>query len=130
MLSPSAVAVLCCDEDIMISLLSASMVGSLVLAAAAPLPRYNVEPSCRAAAKRADDPAYVSVCLRKEQEARLQIQRQWREFNSTDKAQCIPRTRVFDRGTYTELLTCLELSRALRDLRKDDGSKATGGVRR
>jgi hypothetical protein len=114
-------------EDEMISLLSATMVGALVLAAAAPLPKFNVEPSCRAAAKRAGDPSYVDVCLRKEQEAREQIQRQWREFTSGDKSQCIPRTRVFDRGTYTELLTCLELARALRDLRKND-TATTGQI--
>jgi hypothetical protein len=70
------------------------------------------------------------VCLRKEQEARQQIEQQWRQFTAGDKEQCIPRTRVFDRGTYTELLTCLELSRALRDIQKGSKPAATGQTRR
>jgi hypothetical protein len=106
------------------------MVGSLVLTASIPLPKFNVEPSCRAAAKRAGDAGYVAVCLRKEQQARQQIERQWRDFTSSDKAQCIPRTRVFDRGTYTELLTCLEIARAVRDLRNDRDSATTGQIQR
>ena len=110
----------------MISLLSATMVGGLVLAAAVSLPRFNVEPSCRAAAQRAGDASYLAVCLRKEQEARDEIERLWREFTAGDKAQCMPRSRVFDRGTYTELLTCLELARAVRDLRTDRTPMITG----
>ena len=114
----------------MIGPLSATMVGSLVLAAAAVLPRYNVEPSCRSAAQRAGDASYVAICLRKEQEARQQIERQWREFTAGDKTQCVPRSRVFERGTYTELLTCLELARALRDIRANRDSTTTGQIRK
>jgi hypothetical protein len=114
----------------LIGLLSAAtVVGSVVLAAAVPLPKFNVEPSCRAAAQRAGDASYLSVCLGKEREAREQIQRQWREFTAGDREQCIPRTRVFDRGTYTELLTCLELARALRQIQAE-GQRAVTGQRR
>ena len=114
----------------MISSLGATMIGSLVLVASAALPRYNVEPSCRAAAQRASDASYAAVCLRKEQEARQQIERQWREFNASDKSQCIPRSRVFERGTYTELLTCLEMARDLRQLRAGSEPRKTGENRK
>jgi hypothetical protein len=113
----------------MIGLVGATMVGSLVLVAAVPLPRFNVEPGCRSAAQRAGDSGYVSVCLRKEQEARQQIEKLWQEFNAADKAQCIPRTRAFERGTYTELLTCLEMARDVRRLRGDSDPLTTGQTR-
>jgi hypothetical protein len=112
----------------MISLLGATMVGGLVLTAAVPLPRFNVEPSCRSAAQRAGDTGYLSVCLRKEQEARQQIERQWGEFTAADRSKCIPRTRVFERGTYTELLTCLELSRDVRRLPAGKEPRTTGQI--
>jgi hypothetical protein len=117
-------------ENEMIGLLSATMVGSVVLAAAVPLPRLNVEPSCRAAAQRAGDPSYVQICLRKEQEARQQIEQLWREFTAGDKAQCMPRSRVFERATYTELLTCLEMARDVRRLRAGSEPRATGQIRK
>jgi hypothetical protein len=110
----------------MIGVLSATMVGSLVLVAGVSLPKFNVEPSCRAAAQRAGDPSYLAVCMGKERDAREQIERLWREFTAGDRAQCVPRSRVFERGTYTELLTCLELARALRQSQADRASKTTG----
>jgi hypothetical protein len=114
----------------MISALSASMVGSLVLAAAVPLPRLNVEPSCRAAAERAADPSYAAVCLRKEQEARNQIERQWNEFTADDRVQCVPRVTMAGRATYTELLTCLEMARDVRRLRAESAGRTTGQNRK
>jgi hypothetical protein len=118
-----------CEVDV-ISLLSATMVGSVILAAAAPLPRFNVEPSCRAAAQRAGDPSYLPICLGKERDAREQIQRQWREFTTGVREQCAPRTPVFDRRTYTELLTCLELGRALRQIQAERRRAVTGQHRK
>lgn len=114
----------------MIGLLSATMVGSLVLAAAAPLPKFNVEPSCRAAAQRAGDSSYLSICLRKEQDARQQIEQRWRDFAAGDKAQCVPRATFAGRGTYTELLTCLELARDVRQLRSRNDTTTTGQDRK
>jgi hypothetical protein len=118
------------QRGLVISLLSAAaVVSSVIFAAAVSLPQFNVEPSCRAAAQRAGDASYLPVCLGKEREAREQIQRQWREFTAGEKEQCIPRTRVFDRGTYTELLTCLELARALRQMQAE-GQRGVTGQRR
>jgi hypothetical protein len=114
----------------MIALLGASMVGGIVLAAAAVLPKFNVEPSCRAAAARAGEPAYAAVCLRKEQEAREEIMRQWPQFTGADKAQCMPAgTPSARRQTYTELLTCLEMTRDVRKLRRGSDPSSTGQIR-
>jgi hypothetical protein len=114
----------------MIALLGAGMVGGLVLAAAAPLPAFNVEPSCRAAAARAGDPAYLAVCMRKEQDARDAIDRQWPQFTGADRARCLPGTTNGRRQTYTELLTCLEMARDVRNLRREADPVTTGQVRR
>src|SRR6187455_1848567 len=115
----------------MIALLGAGMIGGIVLAAAPVLPTFNVEPSCRAAATRAGEPAYVEVCLRKEREAREAIARQWPQFTAADKAQCMPgATAGGRRQTYTELLTCLEMARDVRNLRKEADPITTGQSRR
>ena len=115
----------------MIALLGAGIVGGIVLAAAPALPALNVEPSFRAAAMRAGEPAYVEVCLRKERQAREAIVRQWPQFNAADKAQCMPGgTASARRQTYTELLTCLEMSRDVRNLRSRPDPITTGGTRR
>jgi hypothetical protein len=103
----------------MIGLLGTGMAGGIVLVAAAALPTFNVEPSCRAAAVRAAEPAYVQVCLRKEQEARETIAQQWSQFTSADRAQCMPAGASGGRRTYTDVLTCLEMARDVRNLRKE-----------
>lgn len=110
----------------MIGTLGAAVVGSVVLVAAAALPRIDVGPSCRAAAQRAADASYLPVCLRKEQDARQAIERQWREFTAGDKEQCVSRAASARRGTYTELLTCLELTRDVRLLRAASTPRTMG----
>lgn len=96
----------------MVALLGAAS----ALAAVDSGPKFDVGPSCRASAKRAVPVGDPSVCLDQERSAREQLRRGWRTFMRDDKNECVPLATLGGSPTYTELLTCLELSREARNL--------------
>lgn len=97
-------------------------------AAAADVPAYNVEPGCRAAAARSGPNADPQICISKELEAREQIKKDWTSFAASDRATCVPLSSTGGTPTYTELLTCLEMTRDARNI-PDDGTRSTTGQR-
>ena len=107
----------------------APLVASLVLLAADRPPIYNVEPSCRGAVRQGIPGADINICLRKEQDARDQLVKQWTEFTAADKSYCVPLSSLGGRPTYTELLTCLDIARAVRTLRAEQGDALKRGKR-
>ena len=108
------------------SVIGATMTAGVALAAVDGVPTFNVEPSCQAAARQASSADYVTVCRNSEQRARDQIQQQWPQLNAADKAQCVPAAMAGGTPSYTELLTCLELARDVRQLH-DKGQPTTTG---
>jgi len=109
-----------------LGLIGATMAGNAALAAVDGVPNFNVDPSCKAAAVQAASPNYVSVCRNTEQRARDEVERQWPQLNAADKAQCVPAAAVGGNPTYTELFTCLEMARDVRQLH-GQGQPATAG---
>src|SRR5688572_9224689 len=97
-------------------------------AVAQDVPRIRVEQSCRAAAKGTIglSETYES-CMRSEQEARDKLAAQWRQFPAADRQSCHSLTTTGTPGTYTELLTCLEMKREARKL--PDTSTVGRGLR-
>jgi len=90
------------------------------------VPNFNVEPSCQAAAQQAASADYVTVCRNSERRAHDEIARQWPQSTTADKAQCVPSATAGGNPTYTELLTCLEMARDIRQLH-DKGQPTTTG---
>ena len=87
-----------------------------LIAAPGGVPNLDVRPSCNGAAAAglvASDT--MQSCLSDEQNARDQLVKSWRGFNSADRAECVSTTMNFD-PSYVELLTCLEMSRDARNL--------------
>lgn len=105
--------------------ITASALSLLVLAADDPVPNINPEPSCRRAAERAKPVGDIEVCMRVERSVRDELVKRWAEFSAGDKAACIPLTTMGGTPTYTELLTCLEMTRDARLLREREGRGAT-----
>jgi hypothetical protein len=100
----------------MLPALKAIAVGSLLMAAAEGVPKINVQPSCNAAAGgiiglKQD----IQTCLQEEQNVHDQLAKEWNQFRASDRASCTRLATMSGGGTYTELLTCLEM---LRDARK------------
>jgi hypothetical protein len=106
--------------------LAALTVGShLVLAA--DVPKFNAEPSCRAAAATAVMVGRTSEnCMEDERNARSLIDKSWADYSSGDKAHCLSLLRSGGGPSYVELLSCLEMSRDARRI-AHTGSKQQGG---
>jgi hypothetical protein len=105
------------------------MIGAQVVLVA-DVPQLNVAPSCRAAAEGSlglrDS---YEACANSENTAREELRKQWDQFPSADRAGCLNMTTTGTGGTYTELLTCLEMKREARKL-PYDGSDATRALGR
>lgn len=112
--------------------ISASMMATSILAAgvmpaaADTVPKLDVEPSCSAAARQANVADYVAICRETESKARDELARQWPQLDQVDKTQCIPAPTAGGKATYTELLTCIELTRDVRQLRRKAEPTTTG----
>jgi hypothetical protein len=73
------------------------------------VPRLNVEASCRYSGDIAAD-TNVSRCLLDESGARDQLAQKWSGFPAADRSRCTRYSTRSAGGTYTDLLTCLEMS--------------------
>lgn len=103
------------------ALIPALMGTQLTIAVADPVPTFNLEPTCRAAADGVTGIKQdMAVCLDDENGARAELGKEWSEFAPGDRAMC---ARMAARGgspTYTELLVCLQMARDAHKLSRDD----------
>ena len=83
------------------------------------VPNWDVTASCRAAGsiggydqKPSDR---IKTCLASEQRTREQLTKDWSTFPAADRIGCV-KSLTFS-PTYTELLTCLEMRRDVRNSR-------------
>jgi len=90
------------------------------------MPNLDIDPSCRAAASRSTSTNYLEVCRATEQKARDELVQLWPRLTSADKSECLPLVRLGGKPTYTELLTCLEMSHDVRTMRARGGATTTG----
>ena len=103
-------------------LLSLLFLASTVAGSEIRVPFINFEMSCRAAVKASAGIAQsIDACRRSEEEARETLRKQWTSFAGPDRQSCYRLTTTGTSGTYTELLTCLEM-------RRDAGSKGRSNV--
>ena len=89
--------------------------------AADSVPSWDVTASCRAAASIAysQTPSErLTSCLASEQRTREELNKNWSTFPATDRISCV-KSLTFS-PTYTELVTCLEMR---RDVRNPSGTK-------
>ena len=61
-------------------------------------------------------------CMKAEQETRQQMIKGWSAFTADDKRHCIAEATMGGESSYTELLTCLEMARDVRELHKNANS--------
>jgi hypothetical protein len=81
------------------------------------VPKFDVTASCRGAA----DSGYIAQtsdrlqsCLDSEQRTRDTLVQSWSTFPATDRAYCVGSMGRFE-PTYTELATCLEMKRDVKN---------------
>ncbi len=76
--------------------------------ALADMPKFSVEPTCRAVAAGAAPQRQQDACLRDEKQARGVLQKQWSGFKLADRQRCAAMTETGGLPSYVELLTCLQ----------------------
>ncbi len=98
-----------------------------IAAAQGVVPTIDIGPTCRAAAKgSAGMQQDFESCQKSEQAARDALAQQWSSFLAADRGSCYRLTTTGTPGTYTELLTCLEMKRDARKL--PDGATVGQGI--
>ena len=85
-------------------------------AAADSVPTWDVTVSCRGAAEvghEQDSKVNLKRCLDSEQQTRETLNKEWSTFPAADRIRCV-KTQTFSQ-TYSELATCLEMQRDLKN---------------
>ncbi len=101
------------------------------------VPVLNVEQVCRGIAQQGGssfhDPAIAKErrdCIASEQEVREQLVQRWSSFPGADKRACTVESEMGGDSSYTELLTCLEMARDVREMHGTLGGPSVGRSRR
>jgi hypothetical protein len=102
----------------------ATVVPSILSARSEETPTLDVRQVCRGIASQSADPLAIGLmknnleeCVKSEQGVREQIKEKWSTFSAGDKQHCVTLAKTGGESSYTELLTCLEMSRDVRALR-------------
>jgi hypothetical protein len=93
---------------------------STALAKGRGVPKLDTEYGCRAsenAMVAATGTDTYGSCMSDENDARRQIEKDWATYPASDKARCI-QPKEYTPG-YAEWLTCLEMERDVKAMRKD-----------
>ena len=90
------------------------------------VPAIDVFPSCRAGANVGLDQS-IDVCLAAETSARDHLARDWDQFSQTDRSSCVRVATLGGGGSYTALLSCIEMKQYARDLPKENASVLAAG---
>jgi hypothetical protein len=95
-------------------------------------PTLDVRPVCRGIASQSSDTLSAGLmkdsfeeCVKSEQEVRNQVKEKWSSFSAADKKHCVALATTGGESSYTELLTCLEMSRDVRALRQAAAAPTT-----
>ena len=85
----------------------------------------DVRPVCRGIAAQSADPGVgqggqadtYQRCLESEQAVHDELKQKWSSFSAADKRHCVELAKTGGESSHTELLTCLEMARDVRQLR-------------
>jgi len=102
---------------------------SLLAAAATDVPTVDIERTCRASAAAVvseigENAATFGNCVRQERAAYEQIVKTWGEYTAPSRQRCVDPKMYMP--SYVEWLTCLEVERDARNMRKENPSNARG----
>jgi hypothetical protein len=79
-------------------------------ATAQPLPRFDIEATCRTAqALTAEDRDPVQGCMRDEADAERQLRAVWSSAAASHRETCAAETQIGGPPSYVDVLTCLQM---------------------
>jgi hypothetical protein len=88
------------------------------------IPAIDVEADCRSAIDIGMDGS-LSRCITVERTALNQLAQKWAEFPAADRRQCLRYSTGNGNGTYTDLLTCVEMELRASELHRKTRSIAS-----
>jgi hypothetical protein len=98
------------------------------------VPTLNVDQVCTGIAQQGgvsfhdtDTSEEKKNCLDSEQATRDQLVKEWSSFSPSDKVSCTNEARMGGDSSYTELITCLEMARDVRNLKNDADTSGQAG---
>jgi hypothetical protein len=88
------------------------------------VPTLDVNPVCHGIAMQGELEAGLQQtsfqqCVQSEQATRDELKKQWSTFTTTDKTDCVALAKTGGESSYTELITCMEMARDVRELHKN-----------
>jgi len=110
------------------ALLPIILTASHITLAADTVPKFDVERTCRPAAREAILPGRDSpTCQRDENDARSKLDQDWTQYSVTQRANCTNFAKIGGAPSYVELLTCLEMAKQAQELPAESKLGATTG---
>jgi len=88
------------------ALLPVLLLGSQIVLAADPVPKFDTGPSCRSADATCVIGRNAASCERDELKARGTLEQEWSQFTPSDQARCVRLVTLGGSPSYVELLTC------------------------
>ena len=87
------------------------------------VPNLNIDQVCQGIAVQGGSsfhdpsiPKQKEDCISSEREVRQELIKQWAKFSAVDRRDCVNESTMGGESSYTELLTCLEMARDVRNL--------------
>ena len=111
----------------MLSVLYVLATGAQLTLVSDRVPQLNYEPSCRAAMHATTGTGSTrteNACLSDEKAAKAKLGHEWGQFSATQKGHCIRLLNAGGSPSYVELLTCVEMGKAVRQLDAQRNRKA------
>jgi hypothetical protein len=90
-------------------------------------PTLNVAPLCRGITEQSDlQEGFRKVtfdeCIKAEQEDRKTMIKEWSTFSAAERRQCVAEATMGGESSYTDLITCLEMARDVRQSKQTNKS--------
>ena len=107
----------------------AIMMPAILSARSDDVPTLDVNPVCHGIAMQGELEAGLQQtnfeeCVQSEQAVRDELKKVWSAFSTADKSHCVALAKTGGESSYTELLTCMEMARNVRDLHKESNSSS------
>jgi hypothetical protein len=92
-------------------------------------PTLNTAPVCHGITDQSDlqeglRSVTIDQCMQAEQVDRKTMIKEWTTFSSDDKRHCVAEATMGGESSYTDLLTCLEMARDVRQLHSQANSSS------
>jgi hypothetical protein len=114
--------------------LAASLACLTLPARADDVPTLQVEQVCHGIVNQSggsltvgDPKVAFDQCMAGEKADRETMIKEWSTFSAEDKRHCTAETRMGGESSYTEMVTCLEMARDVRNLRNDQAKASSSG---